>query len=73
VAFSATDPVFAFPRAGDQFTTLIPTADEQVGIAGAAHFLHEDAGDQVVDAMLHAFGRPTWERRLTSCASGAVR
>ncbi len=58
VAFSDTDPVFPFPRAGEQFTALLPTAGEQVRITGAAHFLQEDAGDQIVDAMLRAFGRP---------------
>src|SRR6187455_1180304 len=44
VAFSDTDPVFPFPRAGEQFTALIPTAGEQVRIEGAAHFLQEDRG-----------------------------
>ena len=44
VAFSDTDPVFPFPRAGERFTELIPTAGEQVRIEGAAHFLQEDRG-----------------------------
>src|SRR5918995_4869769 len=44
VAFSDSDPVFPFPQAGEQFTTLIPTAGEQVRIEGAAHFLQEDRG-----------------------------
>jgi len=58
VAFSDSDPVFPFPRSGEQFTGLIPTAGEQVCIEGAAHFLQEDRGPEIVDAMLAAFGRP---------------
>lgn len=58
VAFSDQDPVFPFPRAGEQFTKLIPSAGEQVRIEGAAHFLQEDRGQQIVAAMLTAFGRP---------------
>ena len=58
VAFSDADPVFPFPRAGEQFTDLIPTAGEQVRIAGAAHFLQEDRGAEIAEAMLEAFGRP---------------
>jgi haloalkane dehalogenase len=59
VAFSDTDPVFPFPKAGAQFTELIPTAGEQVRIEGAAHFLQEDRGREIADAMLAAFGAPT--------------
>ena len=58
VAFSDEDPVFPFPIAGEQFTSLLPTAGEQVRIEGAAHFLQEDRGPQIVDAMLAAFGTP---------------
>jgi haloalkane dehalogenase len=58
VAFSDSDPVFPFPRSGEVFTNLIPTASEQVRIEGAAHFLQEDRGPQIVAAMLDAFGRP---------------
>ena len=58
VAFSDEDPVFPFPRAGEQFTEQIPGAGEQVRIAGAAHFLQEDRGAEIVAAMLEAFGRP---------------
>ena len=58
VAFSDTDPVFPFPKAGEQFTDLIPTAGEQVRIEGAAHFLQEDRGAEIADAMLAAFGAP---------------
>jgi haloalkane dehalogenase len=56
VAFSDTDPVFPFPKAGEQFTDLIPSAGEQVRIEGAAHFLQEDRGREIADAMLTAFG-----------------
>ena len=59
VAFSDTDPVFPFPQAGEQFTDLIPTAGEQVRIEGAAHFLQEDRGVEIAEAMLAAFGAPT--------------
>jgi haloalkane dehalogenase len=58
VAFSDTDPVFPFPKAGEQFTQMIPTAGEQVRIEGAAHFLQEDRGREIADAMLAAFGAP---------------
>jgi haloalkane dehalogenase len=58
VAFSDTDPVFPYPRAGERFTELIPTAGEQVRIEGAAHFLQEDRGREIADAMLAAFGSP---------------
>lgn len=52
VAFSDGDPVFPFPRAGEAFTSLIPTAGEQVRIEGAAHFLQEDRGEQIAEEML---------------------
>jgi haloalkane dehalogenase len=52
VAFSDSDPVFPFPRSGEAFTSLIPTAGEQVRIEGAAHFLQEDRGEQIADEML---------------------
>jgi haloalkane dehalogenase len=58
VAFSDTDPVFPFPQAGEQFTALLPTAGEQVRIEGAAHFLQEDRGAAIAEAMLTAFGEP---------------
>jgi haloalkane dehalogenase len=58
VAFSDSDPVFPFPRAGEAFTELIPTAGEQVRIEGAAHFLQEDRGRRIADEILAAFGRP---------------
>jgi haloalkane dehalogenase len=52
VAFSDSDPVFPFPRAGDRFTDTIPTAGEQVRIEGAAHFLQEDRGEQIAEHVL---------------------
>ena len=55
VAFSDTDPVFPFPRAGERFTELLPTAGAQVRIEGAAHFLQEDRGTEIADAMIEAF------------------
>jgi haloalkane dehalogenase len=58
VAFSDTDPVFPYPQSGEVFTELLPTAGEQVRIEGAAHFLQEDRGPQIVEAMLAAFGSP---------------
>jgi haloalkane dehalogenase len=58
VAFSDGDPVFPYPKAGEQFTNLIPSAGEQVRIEGAAHFLQEDRGPEIVEAMLAASGQP---------------
>jgi haloalkane dehalogenase len=58
IAFSDTDPVFPFPKAGQQFVDMIPTAGEQVRIEGAAHFLQEDRGREIAAAMLAAFGAP---------------
>jgi haloalkane dehalogenase len=57
VAFSDGDPIFPFPRAGEQFTELIPTAEEQVRIEGAAHFLQEDRGLEIAEAMAGALQR----------------
>jgi haloalkane dehalogenase len=56
VAFSDADPVFPFPRAGERFTELIPTAGEQVRIEGAAHFLQEDAGEKIAQNVLSFLG-----------------
>jgi haloalkane dehalogenase len=39
--------VFPYPRSGQVFCDLIPTAGEQVRIEGAAHFLQEDRGEQI--------------------------
>ena len=52
VAFSDSDPVFPYPRAGDVFADLIPGAGEQVRIEGAAHFLQEDRGEQIAEHIL---------------------
>jgi len=57
VAFSDNDPVFPFPRAGEQFTGLMPTAGEQIRIEGAAHFLQEDRGEKIAEAMAGALQR----------------
>jgi haloalkane dehalogenase len=75
VAFSDSDPVFPYPQSGERFTSLIPTAGEQVRIEGAAHFLQEDRGPQIVEAMLAAFGRPGagGESRAASGAAGGGR
>jgi len=47
VAFSDSDPVFPYPRAGEFFCGLIPGAGEQVRVEGAAHFLQEDRGEWI--------------------------
>jgi haloalkane dehalogenase len=47
IAFSDSDPVFPYPRAGDRFCELIPGAGDQVRIEGAAHFLQEDRGGEI--------------------------
>ena len=52
VAFSDSDPVFPFPKAGQVFSNLIPGAGEQVRIEGAAHFLQEDRGEQIAERIL---------------------
>jgi haloalkane dehalogenase len=56
VAFSDSDPVFPYPRAGDIFCNTIPTAGEQVKIEGAAHFLQEDRGELIAEAILERLG-----------------
>jgi haloalkane dehalogenase len=56
VAFSDQDPVFPYPRAGERFVGWIPTVDEQVRIEGAAHFLQEDRGEEIADAILRFLG-----------------
>ncbi|MCX6385798.1 MAG: haloalkane dehalogenase [Solirubrobacterales bacterium] len=58
VAFSDSDPVFPYPASGEQFIAQLPTVSQQVCIEGAAHFLQEDRGPQIVEAMLLAFGSP---------------
>ncbi|HZA59810.1 MAG TPA: haloalkane dehalogenase [Solirubrobacterales bacterium] len=56
LAFSDTDPVFPYPKAGERFIELIPTATEQVRIEGAAHFLQEDSGEEIAREMLRFMG-----------------
>ena len=53
VAFSDSDPVFPYPRAGECFCDLIPGAGEQVTIEGAAHFLQEDRGERIAEEIVH--------------------
>jgi haloalkane dehalogenase len=52
VAFSDSDPVFPYPRAGERFVQWIPTVSEQVRVEGAAHFLQEDRGEQIAAEIL---------------------
>jgi haloalkane dehalogenase len=56
VAFSDSDPVFPYPRAGDRFVDWIPTVSEQVKIEGAAHFLQEDRGELIAEEILRFLG-----------------
>jgi haloalkane dehalogenase len=52
VAFSDSDPVFPYPKSGQVFADLIPGAGEQLKIEGAAHFLQEDRGEEIAQAVL---------------------
>ena len=52
VAFSDSDPVFPYPRAGERFVETIPTVSEQIRIEGAAHFLQEDRGEEIAGHVL---------------------
>jgi haloalkane dehalogenase len=52
VAFSDLDRIFPYPKAGQVFCDLIPTATEQVKIEGAAHFLQEDLGERLAEEVL---------------------
>jgi haloalkane dehalogenase len=56
IAFSDSDPVFPHPKSGDVFCERIPGARPQVTIAGAAHFLQEDRGEQIAREMLTFLG-----------------
>jgi haloalkane dehalogenase len=56
VAFSDSDPVFPYPRAGERFIEWIPTVTDQVKIEGAAHFLQEDRGEQIASEILRFLG-----------------
>jgi haloalkane dehalogenase len=46
VFFGDSDPVFS-PRVAERIAELIPGAELQAPIAGAGHFLQEDAGEEV--------------------------
>jgi haloalkane dehalogenase len=52
VLFSDSDPVFPYPRSGQVFCDLIPTAGEQERVEGAAHFLQEDRGEEIGERVL---------------------
>jgi haloalkane dehalogenase len=52
VAFSDSDPVFPYPKAGDRFVEMIPTVERQVRIEGGAHFLQEDRGEEIARLLL---------------------
>src|SRR5262245_25216002 len=56
VAFSDSDPVFPFPKAGQRYVDLIPSVSDQVKIEDAAHFLQEDRGEQIADEILKLLG-----------------
>jgi haloalkane dehalogenase len=56
IAFSDSDPVFPYPRAGERFCELIPGAGEQVRIEGAAHFLQEDRGEEIARRIVEFTG-----------------
>ena len=57
VAFSDSDPVFPYPRAGQYFCDLIPGAGEQVRIEGAAHFVQEDRGERIAEEIVSLIAR----------------
>jgi haloalkane dehalogenase len=46
VFFSDSDPIFS-PRVAERLAELIPGAELQKPVAGAGHFLQEDAGEEV--------------------------
>ena len=56
VAFSDSDPVFPYPRAGQVFCDLVPGAGEQIRIQGAAHFPQEDRGEEIAERILEFLG-----------------
>jgi haloalkane dehalogenase len=56
VAFSDSDPVFPYPRAGQAFCDLVPGAGEQVRIEGAAHLLQEDRGEHIAERIVRFIG-----------------
>src|SRR3954469_10171157 len=52
VAFSDNDPAFSHPKSGQVFVDLLPGARDQLKIEGAAHFLQEDRGEAIAQAIL---------------------
>lgn len=56
VLFSTGDPIFSV-RAGQRFVDLIPGATSLETVAGAGHFLQEDAGPAVGSAISAFLGR----------------
>jgi haloalkane dehalogenase len=44
--------VFPHPKSGEVFVDRMPGALPQVTIAGAAHFLQEDEGEQIAQEIL---------------------
>jgi haloalkane dehalogenase len=56
IAFSDQDQIFPYPKAGQVFCDLIPTAGEQVRIEGASHFLQEDRGERLAEEVLKHLG-----------------
>jgi haloalkane dehalogenase len=62
LAFSDSDPVFPFPKAGERFIEWIPGVSDQVRIEGAAHFLQEDRGERIAAEILRFLSQ-------TGCAS----
>ena len=56
VMFSDGDPIFSI-RAGQRFVDLIPGALELEVVAGAGHFLQEDAGPEVAQRLVGFLGR----------------
>jgi haloalkane dehalogenase len=57
IAFSDSDPVFPWPRAGQVFADLIPAAGEPVKIEGGAHFLQEDRGERIAEEIVRFLER----------------
>jgi len=59
IAFSDLDPVFRFRSPVSSSRSSSPPPASRCAIEGAAHFLQEDRGPQIVAAMLAAFGEPS--------------
>jgi haloalkane dehalogenase len=56
IAFSDSDPVFPWPRAGQVFADLIPSAGDPVKIEGGAHFLQDDCGERIAAELMAFLG-----------------